>query len=236
VAITGTPLGGNVTWTENDPKIAATNQPPSPRQPSGLPVTNQIEDHLISAVWQSGNLWLSGNDACTPPGDTSPRSCLKLVNVVTAGSPSVIRDFDASADGIDLYFPAVTLDPSGDLFIAYSKSSSSMFPTAAALVGRASSPAALENEVIIAAGNGSYAFPPKNLWGDYSAAARDPADPTQVWVTAEYQASGLDATDWGTATAEVTMITRPATNQSPGASPGTRGGVSPSSPAPPSPR
>ena len=236
VAITGTPLAGNVAWTEGDPKFTATNAPPPPRQPSGVPVTTQIEDHFISAVWRGGHMWIAGNDACMPAGDSAMRSCLRLVEVVTGSSPAVIQDFDASARGIDLYFPAVMVDPAGDIFVSYTKSSPGIYPTAAAVDGPVGSPATLGNEIVLAAGRASYLAPPNNRWGDYSAAAPDPSNPSQIWVTAEYQADTIDATDWGTATAEVTIYIRPSTNQSVASSPQPRGSVTQSSPAPASPR
>ena len=236
VAITGTPSAGNVAWTESDPTFTSTNSPPAPRQPSGVAVTTRIDDRFLSAVWQAGNLWLAGNDACVPAGDSTTRSCLRLLEATTSATPAVVEDFDASATGTDLYFPAVMLDSSGDLFVAYSKSSTTMFPTAAAVDGRAASPATLENEVILAAGQASYLFGPNNRWGDYSAAALDPTDPARIWVTAEYQASAADPADWGTATAEVTIIVRTAITQASPAPPPPRGATNQSAPSSPSPR
>jgi hypothetical protein len=208
IAITGTPAGNNVLRTESDPAIRATTAPPSPRQPGGVPVVSAIDDSFLSAVWQNGTLWTSGNDSCLPAGDSAMRSCMKLVAISTAGaSPTVTQDFDGGSSGIDLYYPAVTLDSSGDLFIAYSLSSSSIFPTAASADVRAGALGTLENAITIAPGLGSYLFPSTqgNRWGDYSAAATDPSNPAVVWVTAEYQASATVASNWGTATARVTI-------------------------------
>jgi hypothetical protein len=166
-------------------------------------VTTQIEDSFLSAVWQSGTLWVSGNDACMPPGDSTMRSCLKLVKVATnAITPAVQEDISAGASGFDYYYPAVSLDGSGDLFIAYSVSSSSLFPTAGAVDIPASAPSTFENAMLLAAGVGSYSG---KRWGDYSAAAPDPSNPGAVWVTAEYQASATAGSDWGTATARLTI-------------------------------
>jgi hypothetical protein len=123
VGITGTPLMGNVTWNETDPSVAATTIPPDPRQPSGVPVVQDNDDRFISAVWQGGLLWVSGSAGCLPTGDTTMRSCMKLVEISTGGTPTVAQDFDAGQAGVDLYYPAVTFDNFGDLFVAYSDSS-----------------------------------------------------------------------------------------------------------------
>jgi hypothetical protein len=226
VAITGTPSAGNVAWTEADPTFAETNRPPAPRQPGGVAVTTQIDDRFLSAIWRNGTLWVAGNDACVPPGDSAARACLRLVQVATGATPSVLADFDVSSSGVDLYYPAVATDPAGDIFIAYTKSSPAIFPTAAAVSGPAGTPADLGNEVVLAAGEAAYLRPPSNRWGDYSAAAPDPIDPAHVWLTAEYQASAADPAGWGTATGELAF-----------AMPTSRSGVTQSSPAPtPGPR
>jgi len=204
VAINGTPLSANVTLTETDPAIVATTTPPAPRQPSGVPVVQAggINDTLLSAVWQNGTLWTSGNDGCLPAGDSSARSCMRLVAISTGGMPAVVQDFDAASNGFDLYFPAITVDSSGDLFIAYSESSFSLYPSARGVDSLAATPMTFENSITIASGQTSYSG---TRWGDYSGAAQDPLDPADVWLTAEYQANSLNAADWGTATARVAI-------------------------------
>jgi len=217
VAVNGTPLEGNVAASETDPALIATTNPPQPRQPSSMPVISLggIDDRLLSAVWQNGILWMSGNDACTPAGDSTSRSCMRLVEVSTTGTPSVTQDFDAGSNGFDLYYPAVTLDGSGDLFTAYSESSPSMYPSALGVDSLASSPTTFENAIVIASGQTSYNG---KRWGDYSGAAQDPLHPADVWLTAEYQASASRPGDWGTATARV-AIQPTITNLSPNSSP-----------------
>ena len=206
VAITGTPAAGNVVGTETDPPLQATSIPPDPRQPGGVPVVQGNDDRFISAVWQGGLLWVSGSDGCLPSGDSTTRSCMRLVEISTGGVvPTVAQDFDAGRNGVDLYYPALTLDSSGDLFIGYSESSHTMYPTASAVDTLANSPTAFENPITLAAGLRSYQAGATNRWGDYSGAARDPANPAHLWVTAEYQASASNAGNWGTATGEIAI-------------------------------
>ena len=206
VAITGTPIAGNVAWTEHDPAIQAINTPPSPRQPSGVAVTDQIDDRFLAATWQSGMLWVSGTDACKPAGDSTTRDCMRVVAVATGGpQPTVALDFDGAQAGVDLYLPAITLDNGGDPFIAYSSSSTTLFPSASAVDSLATSPKTLESPVTIASGQTSYKLGSVNRWGDYSAAAQDPINPADVWLTAEYQASASNAGDWGTATGRLAI-------------------------------
>src|SRR5260370_28443073 len=206
VAITGTPAAGNVVGTETDPPLQATSIPPDPRQPGGVPVVQSNDDRFISAVWQGGMLWVTGSDGCLPSGDSATRSCMSLVDISTVGAmPTLAQDFDAGQNGLDLYYPAVTLDSSGDLFVGYSESSPTMYPTASAVDTLANSPTALENPITLATGLRSYQAGATNRWGDYSGAARDPANPAHLWLTAEYQASATNASNSGTATGEISI-------------------------------
>jgi hypothetical protein len=206
VAITGLPSTSTVVWTETDPAFQATSAPPFPRQPSGVAVTQEIDDRFLSAVRQNGTLWVSGTDACIPAGDSIARACMRLVGISTGGATStVVQDFDAAPVGTDLYYPAVTLNSSGDLFIAYSESSSTMFPAALAVDSLAASPMAFENPIVLASGSASYLQGTANRWGDYSAAAPDPTNPAHIWVTAEYQGSATLAGNWATATANLAI-------------------------------
>ena len=205
IAISGTPSAGNVAWNESDPSIQPTSAPPNPRQPGGAPVDQLIDDVFLSSVWQNGTLWVSANDACLPTGDAVARSCLRLISVSTTGAtPSVTSDGDVGDAGTDLFYPAVTLNDVGDLFVVYSLSSPSLFPSVAA-VYRIASTSTLGSAVGFIQGLGKYSVGTMNRWGDYSGAARDPSNPADVWLTGEYQASATDPTDWGTFTGRLAV-------------------------------
>jgi hypothetical protein len=116
VAITGTPAAGNVAWTEADPAAIQTSNPPPAAQPTG-PTINTNDDRLLSAVWQNGELWTTANDACVAGG--AVQSCLRLfeVSTNTPAAPAVIVDADIGQAGDDFYYPAITLDGSGDPYV-----------------------------------------------------------------------------------------------------------------------
>ncbi len=212
VAITGTPAQGNVSWNEWDPAMAPTSVPPSAIQPGGGPGITTDDDRLLSAVWQNGVLWTAGNDACTPQGAGSTQSCLRLIQVSTAeGGATILQDFDVSAPGVSMYYPAVGLDGSGNLFVAFSQSSASLFASVAALVRLAgAAPDTIGPVQVVEPGQGVYCGfdcsggAGTNRWGDYSAVSVDPSNPSQVWVAGEYAASSTSQGDWGTAAQALT--------------------------------
>ena len=208
VAITGTPANSDVAWTEYDPAIAESHAPLDPLQPGGTTNDQKIDGRLLSAVWQNGLLWTSGTDACTPAGDTVVRDCLRLVQVSTTGStPSILQDFDAGATGAYVYYPAVTMDGSGNLFVSYSESSTSMYPSAFA-VDQTAGASSLDPSVLVYGGSADYSCSLARVqrWGDYSAAAPDPTLSADIWIAAEYAPSSSDCA-WGTVAAEVTLQT-----------------------------
>ncbi|MGH7862975.1 MAG: hypothetical protein ACREOS_12140, partial [Candidatus Dormibacteraceae bacterium] len=213
IAITGTPLLGNVTLSEYDPAAAGITVPPQALQPSGTPALDTGDGRLTFAAWQGGELWTGATESCVPGGDTSSRSCLRIfqVNAPTDGSrATVLQDFDIGIDGAYLLYPAIAPDQYGDAFIVATESSVASYPSVVGFDQLAGIGAkTVEGPYLETGGAGSYTCGcaglggGPNRWGDYSAAALDPANPSYVWLTGEYMASATDPFDWGTATTEV---------------------------------
>lgn len=213
VEITGTPAQGNVAWTEWDPGMAATSIPPSAIQPGGGTIDTD-DDRLLSATWQNGVLWTGGNDACVPAGDSTTRSCLRLIQVSTTGAtPTISQSFDVGLTGGYLSYPAVSLDGTGDAFFAFSVSSATLYASAETTAQAIGAPVdSVGGTLVLAGGWGAYGG---SRWGDYSAAAPDPANGSAVWVTGEYAASSTDSYDWGTATGEMILTPPPTVTPTP---------------------
>jgi hypothetical protein len=208
--ITGTPAANNVTWYEVAVSMsAATSTPPSALQPPGSPATTKIQtndDRFLSADWRDGTLWMAGNDACTPSGDTAVRSCLRLLAVNANDiNASWAKELDFGAASAYAYFPAVATDPTGNLFVSFSGSGATLNPSAEAIsipvVGSITA-------VLVGQGRGPYdstVCRGTNRWGDYSGAAIDPSNPNDVWVASEMAASATNSCYWGTAIARLTL-------------------------------
>jgi hypothetical protein len=134
---------------------------------------------------------------------------IQVTTIGAGGTPTVVQDFDAALSGVDVYAPGVTTDRYGDLFVAYSASSSNMEAGAFAVDQLVNAPTdSLGNSLRIHGGQGIYNFDNTSSaqrWGDYSASAIDPTNPADVWVTGEYAGSSPGNTDWATATARVAI-------------------------------
>ncbi len=227
VAISGTPLDRNVIWTESDPLIGATSIPPRARQPQAAPDLDTGDDRFLSAAQTGSIISVMGNDGCVPIGDSVTRSCLKLLQLSISGSTTVVSNVRYGSAGTDLFYPAVATDSIGNLFSVFSASSSGLYPSAFAGVQPVGASASLIL-VSLHAGSGSYNYTPcgySNRWGDYSAAALDPLDPSDVWLAGEYSAAATDSCNWGTAFGRLTLAAPTVTSVSPMSGPAPGGTV-----------
>jgi len=203
VSLTGDASNGTLVWSEADPGIAGTSQPPAADQP-GLPGSLQTnDDRFLTTVFENGLLWTVGNDACMPSGDTAVRPCPRLIQLSTAG-PTVNQNFDLGSTGRDLYYPAVHMDSAGDMFIVYNISSTAD-QVGVRITGQ---PAGSAPQVVVAPqtiqpGAGLYTC--ANRWGDYNGAALDPANPNNVWVVGEYAGASSSNCEWATFVAQLTL-------------------------------
>jgi hypothetical protein len=127
---------------------------------------------------------------------------------------AVRADADLAVSGGYVYFPAVAMDPAGNMIVVFSQSSAGQFASLEAsgdLAGDASNPPALFAETQVMAGQGVYGCTGcqnganGDRWGDYSAAALEPCGSSAVWVAGEFMGDPSDATDWGTAAASLTV-------------------------------
>ena len=210
-AVTGTPDAANVAMTETDLPVRAFTAPPAPHQPSGVTNDSALDERLLSAVYRDGLLWASGTDGCKVSATSPTQDCLRLIEASAASSPpSLLNDIDVTGPaGTDQYYPAVSLDNSDNLFVGYSQSSPAQFPGAFA-VTRVASGGTFTTPLTIAAGRASYDGGNTPRWGDYSAAAPDPALAGAMWMTAEYAPSDAASGNWATATGEVSLTAPPA--------------------------
>jgi hypothetical protein len=201
---------GNVTISDYRLAISPTAVPPPARQPV-VPACTSLttgcldtgDDRILSAYYLGGLLWTAGDDACTPAQDTAVRSCLRLTQVDTrSGVPVISQSGDYAVLGKDVFYPAVAFDAFGDTMVSFNLSSA-VDPAGVQMTEQpAGSPNAFAPATLVQAGLGPYNDTSAlgARWGDYSAAAPDPCDPTQVWLSGEYAATASNR-GWGTATA-----------------------------------
>jgi len=201
VSLTGVPPA-TVTVSSSSFSIATSVIGPNAAQPGTRTLLVTNDNRVESVAWESNSLWASWNDACVPSGDTSTRTCLRLVQATTSGATATkAQDFDFAASGQYYFYPAVT-SFQGQLAVSFGTSSSNVFPSAV-VTGRASTDPlnTLEAPVTVRAGS---AIDTSTRYGDYFGAATDPT-PTAAstfWMESEYR---KDSTfqNWNTVISQV---------------------------------
>ena len=182
--------------------ISPLTEPPPGQQPSSSgsrrpPVIETNDNRVLDSVWEDGKLWFSANDGCVPSGDTSLRSCGRVVELATA-TRTVTWDTELSQPGAHVFYPALQPDGSGNLVLVYGESSVAILPelvTVARLPdGTFTAPA------VFAQSAGTYNG---DRFGDYFGAARDPSSPGLVWVAGEQGVDIAGTRGWGTSVASV---------------------------------
>ena len=186
-----------------------TNQtlPPPAAQEPGSATLDTGDDRMSTAVWKNGTLWSAATGNCVTHGG----SCV-LVWPLSTGSPpsflSWILIDQVSTPVTFLYYPALSLDSSGNMLAVFTESSSAMYPSVA-MGGQAVGAFGPTGPTVIVPGTAAYDFRVCNgvalsRWGDYSGAAIDPTDPNSVWVAAEY-AAGSELCDFRTAIGQISF-------------------------------
>jgi hypothetical protein len=140
---------------------------------------------MQSPIWDKGKLWFALNIGCFINGDTQSRSCIRIIEFDTNTS-KVLLDFNIGNLGASLYYPALSIDKSGDnMGIIFGYSSSNTYPSL--LVSSNS----IKNNIIF---NSKYfqflkdgtANSLSTRYGDYFSAVMDPSEPNSIWVAGQY--------------------------------------------------
>jgi len=154
------------------------------------------DDRFLNAVYRNGELWTADGTSCEPSGDTMQRDCLDYVEVAIAGDtlgspPTLTAQIDnVGINGVDLFYPAVSLDAAGDMITVFDESSTGLNPSIedASVASGGSTLSTFQNlHTSSTYYNGADLFAgacDSNgcRWGDYSGAAMDPVNANDVWV------------------------------------------------------
>jgi hypothetical protein len=213
IRITGTPNARNVTEASATSLSIQSQVAPPPSNtagngdciiaqggsPSDLgppPCIDSGDGRMLAAIWRDGSLWSAAPAACRPSSDTSNRSCAHLIEVTTAGTPSVVQDILLGGPAGENYsWPGIMTDVSGNLYVSMTHTNSSIFAEARIAGRLATDPLnAMSGSSLLRAGNVVHT---SGRWGDYLGAAVDPSDGSCVWVVGEY-AKNTSGADWGT--------------------------------------
>lgn len=176
IEITGLPP--NATLSSFSVPIRESQTPAQAVQPDSSNLDTG-DGRILSAAYRNGEIWIAFNDRCF-----TVRSCVRLVDI-DVDNGVALQDFNIGSRTADTYYPSLSIDNSGNMILAFSVSSSSVFPSVMATV---QSPNDDDNKVAkpVYLIKGS-ASDRSGRYGDYTGAALD--SESNVWVSSEYNKS-----------------------------------------------
>jgi hypothetical protein len=196
------PLDPAPTLTAANVAVTARRPPPDADQLGGTPPDLLIDvggPRLRNAVYRDGSVWTAHSVA-----DASGAYARARYVRIDVSGPTVLEDVAFGRDGCWLYYPAITADVNRNMVMVYNQSCTDEY-IGIRYTGRRAADVELRPSATLKAGEANYVKDKgsgRNRWGDYSGIAVDPADPTRVWMFAEYAASPENT--WGTWIGEVT--------------------------------
>ena len=197
LAVAGIPPDAVTMQPVAQPAIQPLSLPPDGQQPHPNPAIRTNDDRILDAVWEGGKLWFSANTGCTPAGDSALRACARVTELST-DTLTVDWDVNLGQTKAYLYYPAIRPDAAGDLVVVYGESSPHENP-AVVVQGRTpdgtfTAPAVVARSRVAHLGD---------RYGDYFGAARDPVNPSLVWVVGETAPAAATDEGWASAVASV---------------------------------
>jgi hypothetical protein len=152
-----------------------------------IPIIDTSDTRVLDASWHNGKLWLAADDRC--PKQQS-YSCFRLVQVDTSNY-TLIQDFDVSAPGKYLFFPALATDVSGNLGIVFGVSSKDDYPSLFAVTRAVNAPVNNLSSFIplalgLATSNAGTSSSGGGRYGDYFGVTIDPSSPNHFWAVGEF--------------------------------------------------
>lgn len=179
-ALTSTSIPGAFRWTADA----------SVEQPGSRPLWVGGEGR---PVWANGILWDGKDTACRPASVAAIRHCAHLYAVSTVGTPALSQSFDIPAPLSNTFLAAVQVDPAGNMAAVLGRSSANEAVSLHFVARHADDPPnTVQGPFLLRAESGLFAFncaactDGRDRWGDYYAAALDPADLTTMWFAGEY--------------------------------------------------
>ncbi len=151
--------------------------PPKAHQKGSTSVLDSGDDRMQATQFINGTLWGALTTAVTIPNDTAERAGVAWFAVHPSVSGSLIGPVTISRQGYEvqasqyLIYPAIAANANGLAVMVFTKTGSTMYPSAAYAVLQPGAKA-FGAPVTAAAGSGPY-DPKATRWGDYSFAFLD---------------------------------------------------------------
>ena len=125
--------------------------------------------------------------------------------IADVNTNTVLEQVEQGAQGLFYLFPSIVVDQDNNLAITYSRSADTEYIGAYYSTKLGTDPPGLSPSKVMIEGQGNYDVTfggSSNRWGDYLAAALDPANGYNIWLFSEYASN---TNQWGTWLTEIRM-------------------------------
>lgn len=154
-------------------------------------------------VWRNDFLYTAFNVRA----GTKTRTYVSAIRYLKLSSTGAInKNITYTASGIHMYYPAVTADASNNMYMTFSRSSSSEYASMYR-TGMLSTETTIQPSALVKAG---VSVNTSGRWGDYSGVDNDPLDDGDVWM---YAGWANTSNRWATWNAATSFGTPPASPQ-----------------------
>jgi hypothetical protein len=175
-----------------------TDSPLPARQLSGPNTIDTGDDRFLNAVYRGGAIWTAHTINTNIGGANAATIHWLEVNPDTS---AIVQQNYINAQGIDYYYPMITVDRAGNAFMVYNRSSASEYVGTQFAARLSRDPAnTFGPSQTLKAGEDRYdrfydaTLDPRNRWGDYNGIGLDPVG-NHVWMEAEYAAPRVSPSD-----------------------------------------
>jgi hypothetical protein len=156
-------------------------------------------------VWRNGFVYTAFNVRA----GTNNRTYVAAIRYLKLSSTGAIdKNITYTASGIHMYYPAVTADASNNMYMTFSRSSSSEYASMYR-TGMLATETTIQPSALVKAGVSTNT---SGRWGDYSGVENDPLDDGDVWM---YAGWANTSNRWATWNAATSFGTPPSAPQKP---------------------
>jgi len=190
----------HLTLKEKVYQIQPTTVPPKAEQKASTIQLKTGDGRAQASAWSHGKLWFTFVDGCQPDGDTSIRSCVRILQIDTntIDNPGEIipaQDFDVAIPQSYLLYPALATDSQGNMGILMGLSSSQKHPSLLITGQTMNDPInTVDDPQYLVEGT---AVSNAERYGDYQTVSPDPVKDSQFWNFGQISIStGPSRTMW----------------------------------------
>jgi len=186
--------------------IGAYTPAPNAKQRGCTNTLDTIDNRIFNAVYKNGKLYAGFTEGHNWGSGTV--AAIRFLKINTATNRAVVNE-TYGADGVYYWFPALTVDGSGNIISVFARSSANEY-AGIRYSDRLTTDTATRASALLKAGMSCITG---SRWGDYFGISVDPVNNANVWIFGEWakDVAGVSPVwDWGTWVGEVSAgITPP---------------------------